>query len=213
MEEIRCLIQTQQVARINFSDDSFTLDRNRVLELCRMLRENFGPMSLEWQCATRVDLVDNEILREMHLAGCCTIQYGVEAGSQEILDSIGKKIRLAQVKEAVGMTVDYFIKVICSFMFPHPDDTEQTIRAQIQLMKELLSMGSYVTLALTTPFPGTYYYEHTNELGIKILANNWDEYDCKHLIITTKNLSEDKLNHLWQEMVNEVGMMQPKGTT
>ena len=210
LEEAISIIQNRQVNRVNFSDDSFTMDRSRVLELCRMLKETFRAMVFEWQCATRVDLVDNELLREMRFAGCKSIQYGVEAGSQKILDSIGKKIRLEQVKKAVSITLRYGMEVSCSFMFPHPEDTEETIREQIALMRDLKEMGAVITLAMTTPLPGTQLYENANELGINILARNWEEYDGKHLVITTKNLSEERLNKLLQEMVNGVGMR--KGT-
>ena len=91
-------------------------------------------------------------------------------------------------------------------MFPHPEDTEETIEEQKRLMKELGEMGVEFLLSLTTPFPGTYYYEHADELGIKVLTDSWDEYDAKHLIITTRNLSEDKLKQLLEELVKDLGM-------
>ncbi len=206
MEEIKHLIQTRQVNRINFSDDSFTMDRSLILELCRMLQDIFRSVPLDWQCATRVDLVDDELLREMRLAGCKNIQYGIEAGSQKILDSIGKKIRPEHVRKSVRMTLRHGIEVSCSFMFPHPEDTEETICEQTMLMKELKEMGAVITLAMTTPLPGTYLYEHRDELGIKILAKSWSEYDCKHLIIANRLLHEEKLNKLLQDMVSDVGM-------
>jgi anaerobic magnesium-protoporphyrin IX monomethyl ester cyclase len=186
---------------INFSDDTFTLNREGVLKLCKIFKNSSGCLPLLWRCSTRVDLVDAELLREMRFAGCNSIQYGIEAGSQKILDSIGKKIRLEQVKQAVRMTLEYGLEVTCSFMFPQPNDTEETIKEQIRLMEELRDMGATLTLALTTPYPGTYYYEHAEELGMQITANNWDEYDCQHLIITTKNLPRQRLEELLNEMI------------
>jgi radical SAM superfamily enzyme YgiQ (UPF0313 family) len=166
-------------------------------------------MQLRWMCSTRVDLVDKKLLEEMHESGCYSIQFGVEAGSQKILDSIGKGITLEQVKYVVSTALNTGIEVTCSFMFPHPEDTEETIREQKQLMKELIEVGvTLLILAFTTPFPGTYYYEHADELGIKILANSWNEYDAKHLVITPKHLSEEKLSSLLEELVNDVGMQQ-----
>ena len=73
-------------------------------------------------------------------------------------------------------------------------------------MKELKEMGVTETMAMTIPFPGTYYYEYADELGIKILAKSWDEYNGKHLVITTKNLSEEKLRSLLEELVQDVGL-------
>ncbi len=206
VEEILYILRHGQAQEINFSDDTFTLDRQRVIELCDLLKALKEPFQVRWVCSTRVDLVDRELLEKMYEAGCYGIQYGIEAGSQKILDSIGKGITLEQVRDAVSTSLDVGMEVTCSFMFPHPEDTEETVREQIRLMKELRKMGVTETLSATTPFPGTYYYEHADELGIKILADSWDEYDCKHLIITTKHLSKEKLNSLIEELVQYVGL-------
>ncbi len=209
VEEILYIFKHGQAQEINFSDDTFTLDRQRVIELCALLKKVKKPLQLRWMCSTRVDLIDKELLEKMHEAGCSSIQYGIEAGSQKILDSIGKKITLEQVRDAVRATLDAGIEVTCSFMFPHPLDTEKTIREQMRFMKELIEMGATETLASTTPYPGTYYYEHADELGIKILASNWDEYHGRHLVITTKYLSEEKLKSLLEELVQYVGLVEP----
>ncbi len=164
-----------------------------------------GTSPLFWKCSTRVDLVDENLLKNMYLAGCRNIMYGIEAGSQIILNTIGKKITLDQIKRIVSLTLESGISVHCSFMFPFPEDTEQTIKEQARFMKELSMMGADESIALTTPFPGTYFRENAGKLGLNILSQNWDDYDCRHLIISTKNLSHDKLQYLWQEMTQEVG--------
>jgi len=163
-------------------------------------------LKLQWMCSTRVDLVDRELLNKMHESGCYSVQYGIEAGSQKILDSIGKRITLKQIRNAVQTALDVGIEITCSFMFPHPEDTKETIREQKQLMKELGEKGAMLLLSFTTPFPGTYYYEHADELGIKIMADNWDEYDAKHLTIATKHLSQEKLKSLLKELIEYVGL-------
>ena len=204
VEEIICMLKYEESPEIDFDDDTFTLDRRRVMELCGLLKKT---LQLRWRCSTRVDLVDMELLKEMHAAGCYSIQYGIEAGSQKILDSIGKKITPKQVREAVRATIDVGIEVTCSFMFPHPEDTEETIGEQKQLMKELMEMGSILTMTSTTPLPGTYLYDHADELGIKILADSWDDYDGKKLIITTKYLSEQKIKSLLADLLQDVGLI------
>lgn len=194
--------------RVSFSDDTFTLDRESAIRLCRLIGQSMDSFPLRWRCATRVDLMDAELIREMSYSGCRQIEYGIEAGSQKILDSIGKKITLDQIRKIVNLTMNFGIDADCSFMFPHPEDTEQTIREQIRFMKELSEMGASETLAMTTPLPGTYLYEKADKLGVKILSKNWDDYDCRHLVIETKNLSKEKLVALHQEMMRGVGMLE-----
>jgi anaerobic magnesium-protoporphyrin IX monomethyl ester cyclase len=96
--------------------------------------------------------------------------------------------------------------VLCSFMFPHPDDTEATIREQKAFMRRLVDMNANVSLALTTPFPGTPYFENADALGIRILTDRWDEFDGKHLVIATKHLSEARLQRLLEELMHDVGL-------
>ena len=206
LEEVMSILNGGVARQITFLDDTLSLDREPILNLCNLLKTMKQETNLKWICSTRVDLIDKELLREMYEAGCCNIQYGVEAGSQKILNSIGKRITIEQVRNAVKTTINSGIQVTCSFMFPHPEDTEETIREQIRLMKELLELGAEETLALTTPFPGTYDYDHAEELGIKILANSWDEYDAKHLIIETRNLNKERLGKLLEELVLAIGL-------
>lgn len=206
MDEILYLHKTQGLNEINFADDTFTLNRNRVVDLCEQSVKIRDLFPWSWGCTTRVDLVDQKLIRLMSGAGCNAITFGVETGSQRVLDSIAKKITLKQVKNSVGTALESELSVLCSFMFPHPQDTAETIREQKQFMKELVGMGAQVSLAFTTPFPGTSYHEHMEDLGIRLLTNKWDEFDAKHLIIETKNLSRDKLEGLFQEMVQDIGL-------
>ena len=207
IREILYIYDNFQLDEISFADDTFTLNREQVIKLCVISQDLMEIFPWRWKCATRVDLVDRELLEKMHQAGCYSITFGVEAGSQKILDTIGKGITPDQVRAAVSTAIDIGIGVVCAFMFPHPDDTEETVREQMHFMKELRDLGATETLAATTPFPGTYYYDNREQLGIKIIADDWDDYDAKHVTISTRNLSIDKLNHLLEELVQHVGLV------
>ena len=71
-------------------DDTFTTHKNRVVELCHGIRER--KLNFLWSCDTRVDVLSDELLREMRLAGCQRLSLGVESGSPAILQAINKKI-------------------------------------------------------------------------------------------------------------------------
>ncbi len=207
IEEILRIYEDTGCDEISFSDDTFTLNRRRILSLCEQSVKIKEVFPWRWGCTTRVDLVDRELLRRMSEAGCYAITFGVETGSQEVLDSIDKRITLERVRNSVGEGLEAGLAVLCSFMFPHPQDTAETIREQKLFMKELVRMGAQVSLAFTTPFPGTSYYEHMDELGIRLLTRQWDEFDAKHLIIETKNLNREKLDALFQDMIQEIGLV------
>lgn len=204
--EVSFIADTLGYEEISFADDTFTLSRRRVLRLCGLLAQLQESVPCRWWCTTRADMVDRPLLKTMRDAGCFSVTFGVESGSQRILDSIGKRITREQVIQAVSAALHLGMEVLCSFMFPHPDDTDETVGEQKQLMKSLTAMGAGVSLALTTPFPGTPYYERAEEIGIRILTNRWDEFDGKHLVITTKYLTEDRLRSLLQELISDVGM-------
>jgi len=206
VKEIVELIKTQDCDEINFADDTFTLSRKHVGELCEAFAEAGEMARCEWRCTTRVDMVDRALLETMREAGCTSITFGVESGSQRILDSIDKRITCGQVLNAVGTALDLGMDVLCSFMFPHPDDTEETVGEQKAFMNRLIDLGATVSLALTTPFPGTPYYENADALGIRILTTRWDEFDGKHLVIATRHLSEDQLRGLLSDLIRAVGM-------
>ena len=206
IQEILQLSENLEDEEISFADDTFTLNRARIASLCEQSEKIRQVIPWRWGCTTRVDLVDQELLHLMAKAGCYAVTFGVETGSAQVMCSIDKKITLDQVKKSVGDALTEGLAVQCSFMFPHPQDTVETIREQKYFMKDLVSMGAKVSLAFTTPFPGTDYYARRDELGIRLLTDQWDEFDAKHLIIETANLNREMLEGLFQEMITEIGM-------
>jgi radical SAM superfamily enzyme YgiQ (UPF0313 family) len=204
VDEMRWLAETYGAGYIFFADDIFTLDRRWVYALLDRLDDL--PYPLAWGCATRVDMVDAELLKDMARAGCRAIQYGVESGCQDILDSvkgIEKEQALAAVRGARAAGID----VASSFMIPFPEDTPETIRETKAFIKQLHSAGSKILISYTTPYPGTRFYQRAGELGIKILASRWDEFDAKHNVLETKYLSAGQIDDLVAELVGELGLL------
>lgn len=84
-----------------------------------------------------------------------------------------KRVTPSRVRNSVDAALDAGVAVLCSFMFPHPQDTAETIRARKRFMNELVAMGAQVSVAFTTPFAGTSYYHPMDALGIRLLTNKW----------------------------------------
>jgi anaerobic magnesium-protoporphyrin IX monomethyl ester cyclase len=169
VDEIVYLQRRFGVKEIAFYDDVFTLRKGRAYGIAdEILKQG---IKLSWTCETRVDLVDEELLKIMKRAGCYSISYGLESGSQKILDIINKNITLEQSEKAVAMTKKAGIQTIGYFMIGSPEETPETIRETIEFSKKLKL--DYVQFAITTPLPKTMlweYYIKNNTLNIP-----WDD--------------------------------------
>lgn len=201
MDEVTMLIREYGADYVFFTDDIFTLDQQWVYQLTDLLRDLDYP--LEWGCATRVDMVDADLLEAMAGSGCRAIQFGVESGSQQILDRV-KGISKEAALEAVATAVEAGIEVACSFMIPFPEDTRETLKETKEFMRALRREGSDLLVACTCPYPGTYFYEHAETLGLKIHADGWDDFDAKHVIMETKHLSTEEIEAFVDEVLADM---------
>jgi radical SAM superfamily enzyme YgiQ (UPF0313 family) len=149
--ELRQVIAGYGVRNFYFIDDLFAVNERRLRELTQRLIDE--KLDIRWQCLDRVDKVTPELLGLMYRAGCRELHYGIESGNQQVLDAIGKRITLEQVRQAVKWTHDSGILVKGYFMLGLPGDTEETMEQTIQFASELeLDEAMF---SLTTPFPGT----------------------------------------------------------
>jgi len=206
--ELRDLSADYGVDRVFFTDDLFTTDKAWVRELAQEL----GKLErrVEWGCATRVDQVDADLLRVMAEAGCDGIQFGVESGSQQILDSV-KGIDKAEVLEAIRSAVAVGIDTVSSFMVPFPEDTRETLAESHEFMREVRDAGSRIFLSYTCPYPGTVFHDKADELGLHILSDRWDEYDAKHVVMETRHLSAGEIESIVSEMARDLGLLKSVG--
>lgn len=203
IEEIKLLFEHYGAQYTFFAEDLFTVNKKWVRKLLALMKEL--PYPIKWGCATRVDTVDEQLIAEMAEAGCVSVQFGIESGSQRILDSV-KGITKEQVMKTIISCKENDIYCSSSFMVPFPEDTKESIRETKEFIKTLSDAGSQIYLSFTSPYPGTYFYEHRDELGIKILTDKWDEFDAKHNIIETKNLTSSDIEEMVQEIVEYTGL-------
>jgi len=142
------------IKEIFFYDDTFTVDKNRVWEICREIWRR--GLKVKWDVRARVDTVDKEILGKMANAGCNRIHFGVESGVQRILDRLNKGITLEQVNNAFKWSYDLGIKTFAYFMIGSPDETKEDINESCLLSKRL--NPDFTQFTICTPFPATKLY-------------------------------------------------------
>ena len=179
VDEMLLLKDRYGAKEIHFYDDTFTVSKDRVYRLCELIRER--RVGTIWRCSSRVDTVDENMLKTMYAAGCRSISYGIESGDDEILKKMGKETTVQQAKDAVRWTNKAKIQAKGFFMLNFPGDTIETTEKTIALAKELEL--DFVGFNLTIPhhgdrlrklIEGTYkinenvYYDDTSRLGNEI---------------------------------------------
>jgi radical SAM superfamily enzyme YgiQ (UPF0313 family) len=173
--EWRWLVQEQGVAEIGVLDDSFNIDRQRVLDICaRLVDEGLNHVPWIMINGIRANIADEEVLGAMKQAGCLRAAFGVESGNQAILDSVvDKQLTLEQVRTAFKAARAVGLETIGFFIVGLPGETEATMDDTIRFACELDPVVANFSIA--TPFPGTQMYETVKAEG-HILAETWDDF-------------------------------------
>ena len=134
-----------------FMDLEFTLDRERILELCGRMASR--KISITWCCQTRADHVDAELLSKMRAAGCRLIHFGLETANSRLLERIGKGMTPDRAVEAVRLCREAGIETAGFFLFGLPGETARDRQATVRLA---LALGlGYASFHVAAPYPGT----------------------------------------------------------
>jgi anaerobic magnesium-protoporphyrin IX monomethyl ester cyclase len=158
------------IREFDIYDTTFTADKKRVLEICRRIDE-LG-YDLSWTVRSRVDTVNEEVLRALSRSGCHTMMYGIESSDPGILKAMRKGFTPDRVKTAVSMTNDAGIETLGFFMFGYPGESSQTIEETVKLSLELpLEYAQYTVLV---PYPDTELYDYYRKNGLA--EDYWREY-------------------------------------
>jgi radical SAM superfamily enzyme YgiQ (UPF0313 family) len=160
-----------------FYDDTFCVDKKRVIEVCDEIVKR--KLSIRWDIRTRINTVDDEILKHLKEANCQGIHYGIEAGTEKILKVLNKGISIERAKRVFSLTRKYEIPILAYFMIGNPSETLDDILKTFRVMREL--NPDYVHLTILTPFPGTKIYMDGLKNGI-IKKDYWREFACNPTI-------------------------------
>ncbi|WP_022667532.1 B12-binding domain-containing radical SAM protein [Desulfospira joergensenii] len=166
-DEVRALAE-KGVSHFFISDDTFTMDRDRVMEFCRLISD----LSITWNAISRVDFIDRELLIQMRKAGCIQISFGVESGSDKIKKILGKPLSNEKAVRAFSLTTAAGIMPRAYFIYGSPGETRKTIRESIDLLHRLRPLGAVFYMLVL--FPGTHLYDHARQKGL-VFDKIWNE--------------------------------------
>ena len=197
VDEIEEVVKKHGIKEILFRDETFTFDKERTIEICKEILNR--KLDVSWITNTRVDCVDEEILRWMKKAGCHMLKFGVESGSQEILNNLKKGTTLERIRETFKLTKKVGIQTIAHLMFGSPGETKKTIKQTIEFVKEI--DPDYASFNITTPYPGTELWDRIKDkLNI---GEDFSSYDVEKTLEKADqnslfcNLSTEELNNLY----------------
>lgn len=197
IEEIELLYKKYKVGEILFFDDIFTFDKNRILELCKLILNN--GYDIIWDCRTRADLLDGELMEKMREVGCIRLRLGVESGVPHILEKMKKGITREQILRTFHLANRIGIETVAYFMLGLPGDTKETIRETIDFSLKINPTYSFYTMTVLSN-PGTELNQIASK-RIKIDDDYWERYlrgdkDVKLHYFTDKDFDEKDLDHL-----------------
>jgi radical SAM superfamily enzyme YgiQ (UPF0313 family) len=188
------LLHDLGVHNIHMYADLFTVNREQVIELCRMIIDEKLP--IRWTCNSRVDYVDEEMLRLMGQAGCWMISWGIESGNEQILKRASKGADPKKATLALSWAKKAGIRNWGYFIIGLPGETKETIRQTIDLAKQLpLDLALF---HIAAPYPGTPFFFEVVENGWFRDGTRWEEVDMdKGTVLEYDNLSAEDLMY-WQ---------------
>lgn len=161
VEEFFILRDRYGARDVSVWDDNFTSDKSLLFEVCEALKyRDFG---LTWNVESRINMVDREILQALHDSNCCFIAYGIESGSQRMLDHMKKGITKDEIREKVRITQEIGIPIRGYFMIGLPGETEEDILETIAFALELDI--DIATFTMFLPLPGTLDYKRALRSG------------------------------------------------
>lgn len=196
IEEIRECVEKYKITNFLFWSDVFNYDREWTLDLCEKIIES--GLNITWSSNTRADTADEEMAELMYESGCRLVSIGVESGSQYMLDKIGKKITIDQIRKTVKIFRKAKIKIYNYFVIGLPWDNEATIEETIQLAIALNS--DFVSFYTATPLPGTRFCKFAQENNLFNGNNSW-ENAYFYPVIKTMCLSKERVFELHKSAI------------
>lgn len=169
-KEINFLIENQEIREIRFFDDTFTLNKELVLQVCDFLKDT----NLIWTCLTRVDQIDKEMLQKMKESGCYQLLFGFESGSNEILKKFNKGTTVEQNREAIEMTKKIGMGVRGSFIVGSPYETKESLEKTLKFA--LNNDIDYVNFNVYENFPGSEIYKENKNVDSSYYAPSSHEF-------------------------------------
>jgi radical SAM superfamily enzyme YgiQ (UPF0313 family) len=189
-------LRKESDVRFILVDDTFTAEVSRIREFSKII-EQYN-LKAVWSCESRIDVMTEELLEKLVKSNCVQIQYGIESGSQDVLNKISKSISLEKAKDIIRLTYEKGLKLCLSFMIGHYCDTKETMEDTFEFIIECYEKyHADIFVSFNTPFPKTWQHTHAKELGLRFLTEDHSHYTLGEPIVETDNFNiHDLMNFM-----------------
>lgn len=189
-KELEELVNKYKKKYIFFMDDTFTVDKDKVIKLCKLLTKK--KLKFKWTALTRADTLDEEKISWMKKAGCDTLMFGVESGSEKILKNINKNTSLEKIRNSILLCKKYGIRARVSFIVGLPGSYKEQLKS-LKIMEE--TTPENLNIHILAVYPGSEIYEKREKYGIHFKKiPNWYDYDSYYSTDLFKIVSFDYLS-------------------
>jgi radical SAM superfamily enzyme YgiQ (UPF0313 family) len=170
------------VKHILFYDDLFTVNKARVRELCEAMLDH--RMDFTWSCNSHPNLLDEPTMRLMRRAGCWQIAYGIESGSQRVLNHVKHEVKLPRLLETLRMTRAAGLRIKGLMMCAHPTETEESLKETESFLRT--APIDLMQLTKFTPYPGTPSYPTIHSYGE--FTEDWESMNAMNFVFVPNGL-------------------------
>ncbi|MBA7527269.1 tRNA-2-methylthio-N(6)-dimethylallyladenosine synthase [subsurface metagenome] len=187
-----------------WADDEAIINKSFIDEFCDLMIKS--KKNYQFIIAGRVNLVNEKMLNKLKDAGCNMMCYGIESGSQKILDAMNKQVTVEQAKNAIKLTKNIFGDADCSFIIGYPGETEETLKETEAFCKELELTPEVIFFA--TPYPGTELYEYAKKNGlikneVEYISKLWEQGE--QIAVNFTNWTNEELFEKRETLIEELG--------
>lgn len=179
--------QKNGIKEIFFYDDTFSVSMKRVMEICAEIKKR--NIKIKWDVRTRVNVVNDDLLKAMKEAGCERIHFGVETANPRVVKELQKGTTNLQVEKAFDMCKRHGIKTLAYFMMGNPTETLEDVKETLALSRRI--KPDFMQMTILSPFPATQIYLRALQEGV-VEGDPWRDY--------ARRINDDFRPPLWDQI-------------
>lgn len=200
VDEMEYVIKRFGAKEIYFDDDDFCINKQHVLDICKEIKQR--GLDIKWSCMADAICSDEEMIKAMADAGCIFMKFGVESGNRQVLKNIGKPLITDRAIKIPQWCRKYGIRTHATFSFGLDGETLESMQDTLRLANKI--KFDYAQVSITTPFPGTRYFQKLLKRG-QLKESDWEKFDgTSSCVFATQSLTAQKIENFRKKAIRSM---------